>query len=320
MRKALLIVILVAAACSPGDAADSTTTSTTPTTSTSSTVAAQGTTTVAPVPSSTTLAPTTTTSTATTTTGPPEVEGDWAVEPLVTTDFGALGWWDGSEWLGAEAEGALPVEGGEDYQVTVLGELGVTTGGPQITVCDPLGLIGVELEDPDLLGDFPGPYGVAVSAPWPLQPHLFEVSADDGRYAVFAAELLADMGLDVDEPKIKQVIRTDLEGDGVNEVLVVAEEVTPGFLMEEGDYSIAFLRKVVAGEVETAVIESTVVLGEEDQFAGSHSIGGAADLNGDGKMEIITDSAFFEGFAVAVWEYVNDDLGPVEVLETGCGS
>ncbi len=37
-------------------------------------------------------------------------------------------------------------------------------------------------------------------------------------------------------------------------------------------------------------------------------------------MEIVLDSAFFEGLGVAVVEYVNDDLGPVTQLEVGCGS
>lgn len=238
----------------------------------------------------------------------------------MTTGFGALGWWDGSEWSDAASAGTLPVSGGEDYQVVRLDELARTTGGPQTTVCEPLELIGVELEEPELLGEYPGPYGVAVSAPWPLQPYLFEDTVDDGTYAGFARELLAGRGLDVANPVIKQVIRTDFEGDGVNEVLVVAEEVTTGLLLEEGDYSIAFLRRVVDGDVQTAVLEETVVFGEEDRFAGAHSIGGAADLNHDDRLEIITNSAFFEGFSVAVWEYVNDDLGPVKVLETGCGS
>lgn len=315
MRKLTLALMLVVVACS-GETGGSTTSST----SAPTTTAPAPTTTVAPS-TTTTTTPTTTTSVASTTTTTTDLlEGNWAESPLVTTGFGALGWWDGSSWVDAEAAGTLPVSGGEDYQVVRLDEVARTTGGPQTPVCEPLELVGVELAEPDLLGDFPGPYGLAVSAPWQLQPYLFEETDDDGTYAGFARELLASRGLDVDSPAIKQVIRTDLEGDGVNEVLVVAEEVTTGFLLEEGDYSIAFLRKVVEGEVQTAVLGDTVVLGEEDRFAGAHSIGGVADLNGDERMEIITNSAFFEGFNVAAWEYVNDDLGPVKVLETGCGS
>jgi hypothetical protein len=178
----------------------------------------------------------------------------------------------------------------------------------------------VELAEPELLGAFPGPIGVAISASSELQPHLFEAIPDDGSYSGFAAALLSERGLDVANPQIKQLFRTDLDGDGVNEVLVVAEDVAQNFIMETGDYSIAFMRKVVQGEVQTAVLHETVALDEDDTFAGAHSFGGAADLNNDGKMELISNSAFFEGFNVAAWEYLNDDVGPTSVLEIGCGA
>ena len=314
MRRSFVAVVLLVAACSPGETADSTT-STTEGTATTTTQAVVTTvssaTTTSAMATSTTSAPTTTTSTG--------IEGNWADEPLVTVGFGALGWWDGSEWIDAEEESVLPVDGGEDYQVIRLDDVASTTGGPETVVCEPLGLIGVELDDAELLGDFPGPIGVAVSAPWDVQPHLFEETPDDGSYAGFAAELLSERGLDVPDPEIKQLFRTDLEGDGVNEVLVVAEDVPSNFLMEPGDYSIAFMRKVVEGEVQTAVLHETVAVDDDDTFAGAHSFAGAADLNDDGRMELITNSAFFEGFNVAVWENVNDDLGPTSVLDTGCG-
>lgn len=317
MKRLLCSLLLVTAACSPGDGADSTTSSTSaPSTTTSTTEST--TTTAAPTTTSTTVPTTTTTVAPSTTTS--VLEGEWADGPLITTDFGALGWWNGTEWLDSETQGALPVVGGEDYQVIVGDSVGLTTAGPQTTVCEPLALIGVNLDNPGLLGDFPGPYGVAISAPWDLQPHLYEETTDDGTYAGFASDLLSSRGLEVDDPVIKQLVRTDLEGDNVNEVLVVAEDVTPGFLMEPGDYSILFMRKVIEGEVQTAVLESTVVLDSEDQFLGAHSVGTVADLNDDGKMEIVTNSAFFEGFSVAVWEYVNDDLGPTLRLQRGCGS
>lgn len=315
MRRILLATLLVAAACSPGDTGDTSTSSTA--TSSSSTTAGEPTTT--PAPTTTAPAPSTTTTPPPSTTTSSLLAGNWADLPIVTTDFGALGWWDDG-WFDAESEGALPVIGGEDYQTIVLDSVGATTGGPQTTVCEPLDLLGVELSDPSLLGAFPGPYGVAISAPWALQPHLFETVPDDGTYAGFASELLAARGLDVPDPVIKQLVRTDLEGDGVNEVLVIAEDVTPGYLLEPGDYSLAFMRKVVEGDVQTAILGDTVVLDEGGVYSGAYTYGGVADLNGDARMEIILDTAYWEGFSVWVFEYANDDLGPLMVLETGCGS
>jgi hypothetical protein len=238
---------------------------------------------------------------------------------LIVTEFGALGWWDGSDWVRAEEAGALPVEGGEDYQVSLLGEGSVTSGGPQEIVCEPPGNLGVELEDSETLGAFPGPFGVAISANWGIHPHLLESFADDGSYAGFARELLASRGMDVPNPDIKQLHRTDLEGDGTNEVLVVAEDVSPGLFAEEGDYSIIFMRKVVQGEVQTAVLGESLIL-EPDDFLLSFSLGTVADLSGDGKMEIVVDSAYYEGLGVEVWEYADDDLGPVPRISVGCGA
>lgn len=318
MRKALVAVALVAVACSPDDTATSSSTSTSATQATTTSLVADTTTSEAVTTTSsststtsTTLAPTTTTSI---------LAGTWADEPLITTDFGALGWWDGTTWVDAVVEGSLPVVGGEDYQVSRTSIDALTTGGPQTFVCDPLDNLGVELAEPELLGNFPGPYGVAISGPWTMTPHLVEDVADDGTYSAFAAEFLSTRGLVVANPVIKQLLRVDLEGDGVNEVIYVAEDVSDGFLLQVGDYSVALMRKVVQGDVQTAVLGETVVLDAEDQFGASFTIGTVADLSGDAKMEIVTNAAFFEGFGVSVWEFVNDDLGAVEVLQTGCGS
>lgn len=306
-------------ACSPSEETASTT-STQPPSTTSS---AAATTTTAPPP---TLVTTTTTSTLTTTTlesttTTTVVEGNWADQPLVVTAFGALGWWDGADWVEAQAEGELPVFGGETYQIAVLGLEATTTGGPQTQLCEPVLNLGVELDNTNVLGDWPGPFGVAISAPWDLTPHLVEQFTDNGTYAAFASSLLADRGLNVPNPIIKQLIRTDLEGDGTNEVLVVAEDLAGGFLPQEGDYSIAFLRKVVQGEVATAILGDTVITDvEEGSFVVGYSIGAVADLSGDGQMEIVSNSAYFEGLGVEVWEYVDDDIGLFKYLETGCGA
>jgi hypothetical protein len=114
-------------------------------------------------------------------------------------------------------------------------------------------------------------------------------------------------------------LRVDLEGDGLNEVIVVSEEITGGMLPAVGDYSIIFMRKVVQGDVETSVLAESIVL-DEETFPETFRVGAVADLSGDGKMEIIVSSAYFEGLAVEVFEYVNDDLGPVAQIATGCGA
>ena len=320
MRRTLLATVLVLVACSPGTEAADTTTTLSPTTSSDrnpTTIAAETTSTTAKSPTITTLATTTTIEATTTTTE--VLDGNWADQPLIVTGFGALGWWDGSLWVRAEDEGALPVVGGEDYQIAVVGLQATTTGGPQALVCEPLFNLGVVLANEELLGEWPGPYGVAISAPWDLQPNLFEPFADDGTFAAIAAGLLAERGLDVADPVIKQLFRTDLEGDGLNEILVVAEDITGGFLPEVGDYSIIFMQKVIQGDVQTAVLGDSVVTDPEGSFVVGFSVGAVADLSGDGQMEIIVDSAFFEGLGVDVWEYVDDDIGLFPYLQTGCG-
>ena len=320
MRRTLLATVLVLVACSPGTEAADTTTTLSPTTSSDrnpTTIAAETTSTTAKSPTITTLATTTTIEATTTTTE--VLDGNWADQPLIVTGFGALGWWDGSDWVRAEDEGALPVVGGEDYQIAVVGLQATTTGGPQALVCEPLFNLGVVLANEELLGEWPGPYGVAISAPWDLQPNLFEPFADDGTFAAIAAGLLAERGLDVADPVIKQLFRTDLEGDGLNEILVVAEDITGGFLPEVGDYSIIFMQKVIQGDVQTAVLGDSVVTDPEGSFVVGFSVGAVADLSGDGQMEIIVDSAFFEGLGVDVWEYVDDDIGLFPYLQTGCG-
>jgi hypothetical protein len=128
----------------------------------------------------------------------------------------------------------------------------------------------------------------------------------------------------VAEPVVVQVLRVDLEGDGVDEVIVVAEAITgPGLFPEPGDYSIAFLRRVVDGEVQTAILGESIPdepAEGETPFILSFRVGAVADLSGDGRMEVVLSIAYYEGAGVEVWEYVDDDLGPVRVIGQGCGS
>jgi hypothetical protein len=319
----LFVVLVVAIIFVLGDEdqGEETTTTTAPATSSTSpsatTVPGADVTTTAVGETSTSPPATTTTLPATTTTA--GVEGNWSDTPLVVTGFGALGWWDGSGWVEVETGTALPVAGGEDYQVAFVGLEATVSGGAPTTLCEPLDNPGVELENELVLGDWPGPLGVAISAPWILVPHLVEEIEDDGTYSAFAAELLGQRGLDVPEPAIKQLLQVDLEGDGVNEVLVVAEDVSSGLFAEDGDYSIAFMRRTVQGDVQTVILGESVVVTADSPVVNSYSVGAVADLSGDGRMEVVVSTAYYEGIGVEVWEYVDDDLGLVPQISVGCG-
>jgi hypothetical protein len=253
-----------------------------------------------------------------TTTTPDPVAGNWSDTPLVVAPFGALGWWDGAGWVQVEPNTALPVAGGEDYQVALIGQQAIVAGGPPTTICEPVNNPGVVLENEGILGDFPGPLGVGISAGWIITPHLVETLEDDGTYSAFASELLAERGLDVPEPTLKQILQVDLEGDGVNEVLVVAEDVTEGLFAQDGDYSIAFMRQTVAGDVRTSILGESVIVTATDPFVVSYSIGALADLNGDAVMEILLTGAYYEGIGIEAWESTPE--GPVMRISSGCGA
>lgn len=92
-----------------------------------------------------------------------------------------------------------------------------------------------------------------------------------------------------------------------------------GFLMEVGDSSIVFMRKLIEGDLQAAVLDDPVVLGEDQQCSGAHSVRTVAALNGRGKR-IVTNPAFFEGLGVSVWERGDDEQGSVVRLQNGCGS
>lgn len=273
------------------------------------------------MPETTTTVPETTTTEATTTTT--ELAGEWADEPLVVSKFGALGWWDGGNWVQVDELTSLPVSGGEDYQVVLFGSDEIVSGGTPTIQCEPLFNPGVELSDADALGDWPDPVGVAISAPWDLTPHFIQEETDNGTYSEIARPLLAARGLDIENPVIKQVVRFDLDGNGENEVIVVAEDIEDdGLFAQEGDYSLVFMRIVVEGDVQTAILGESIVSEVPEgttPFVLSHSVAAVADLSGDGKMEMIIHEVYYEGSGWSVWEYVNDDLGPVFQIGSGCG-
>jgi hypothetical protein len=284
-----------------------------PTTGPTSASTVESTTTTSSVPS--TDPPTTTEASTTTTT---EVA---VVDTFVTVgNTCLLGWWDG-EWQSGDD---LPVSGGEQYQVVRLDDpITMTTGSEARSHCEPLDLVSVEF-DPAIPGDFFEVDALGIQTEADVRPSPVELlGLSLPAYLETTSNLLVGRVAPVPIINLTQVIRTDLEGDGVDEVIVAASTIPDDLISSQvGDYSIVYLRKLIEGEVQTAILGESIVENLDNLFQNLvvFEVAAVADLNGDGRMEIVLNGTVWEGAFLQAWEYINDDLGPVEVLSCGCGS
>jgi hypothetical protein len=135
------------------------------------------------------------------------------------------------------------------------------------------------------------------------------------------AEVLKKKGLKNPKIKITQVIRIDLDGDGVEEVLITADTYGDKLyrhLQKRGTYSLVLLRKVINGKVETLVIE-------EDYFPSTRKygvphrywVGAVLDVDGDGVMEIVLHAMYYEGGGTSVYRVEENKVE--QVLVAGWG-
>ncbi|MGH9086434.1 MAG: hypothetical protein ACRDYW_13375 [Acidimicrobiales bacterium] len=272
--------------------------------------------------STTTTSATTTTAEATTTSRPPVA----SVRSVVVAVEGLLGWWDGSSFVAWTPGARVPATGGEVYDVVGIGMTpGTATGGTPEDGCqisEPPGVtIDVGLEYPE---DFIGPPPIAVTGVADVLPRPAVEVAGDPTHVQAAAEVLATLGVDDDAPALAQVIRVDLEGDGVDELLVVAERLSDRATLyaSPGDYSVLFLRQVVGGEVVTTVVAESVVpkdTREGEGFINLYRVSAIADLNGDGTMELMTRGVYYEGSGTAAHRVLHDG-GVEQLFAVGCGA
>ncbi len=241
---------------------------------------------------------------------------------LVIDRFGVLGGWTGSAWNNADSptEADLASAAGATFQTVGFGATvdSVVAGTPQI-VCDPIETIGLPTT-PDLEYD-PDPV-IGVLADWDPTPRTaLRSSAASDVYIEQIATLLEQNGIDPALASVDSIARVDLEGDGVDEAVVTANRQASWPEPSAGDFSLVLLRKLVDDEVQTAILYSAYQVEEPEEYYWVRSrLVGFGDFNGDAKLEIIVSSEYYEGAGLEVFEYVNDDLGPVLVMDSGCGA
>ncbi len=232
---------------------------------------------------------------------------DGAISPLPDPEVeipGELGprTWHLANLTGAagEAQGSAPIEG----------ECGCISM-PQVSLSPP----------PALAGN-------AIATNLPLRPaaKLEQLSPESATYVKAARAWLDSQGLTKAPVRLTHVLRTDLEGDGVDEVLLAGAYnalAVEGADMRVGRYAFLLLRKLVNGQVVTSPLEAYV---DAAPYSHENLIEGVtalepvalADLTGDGVAEVVVAVWLYEGLAYTLYQLAADQtLQPK--AECGCG-
>ena len=171
---------------------------------------------------------------------------------------------------------------------------------------------------------------VAIAASWnalPRKPGV--VDPTQKVYIDAVRDFLKTKGIDQPKVKIDSILRIDLDGDAEDEVLISA---TNYFSKDDrvpmrspaGSYSMVLLRRVVAGKVETQLVEGEfhpkAYVRKEDSFdaPNAYKVIATLDLDGDGKMEIVVGSNYYEGEEITI--YRCDPKKAEALLSVFCGA
>jgi hypothetical protein len=303
--------------------------------STSTTSTAPPTTTVAPTTTpDTTAAPTTLPATTTTTSTLPAGPAAVTTPFFVGSGTGAwleLGAWRVDAWEQAEdspdGRTGITVEAGTTLTVTNLRREQEAAVGATAEACEVGGLGGRTGPVLDVGQVAPVPpavgYGAVALLPpeWPLKPRpVAATGAAVTAYQQLGQTAFAGAPVDASLGRVVQTVIADLDGDGDDEAVVAFEHVpNPGLPGSPGDLAALLLVDTESRTATTLLREFVPTTADQfsDGLISQFRVVDVSDLNGDGRMEIVVNTWYFEGAAVVVYEYVGDDAEIV--MTAGCG-
>lgn len=171
---------------------------------------------------------------------------------------------------------------------------------------------------------------IAIAAPWNALPRKPQVIDPTQKIYVDAVrDFLKTKGIEQPKVKIDGILRVDLEGDGEEEVLISAtnyfkKDNSVPMRSPAGSYSMVLLRRVVAGKVEPQLVEGEfypkAYVSDEASFnaPNAYKVIAVLDLDGDGKLEVVVGSNYYEGEAITI--YRCDPKKVEALLSVSCGA
>jgi hypothetical protein len=248
------------------------------------------------------------------------------VHPSVDVSEGCLlGGVQKGKWLEAETLSPL-LKGGERYRLYALTKAaGKAVGAKPNSAGEPCNET-VEIS----LTPKPERGIIAVGGNWNAQPRVpRSLSTNDPAYRQAALGILRRRGFRRPKINITQVLRVDLDGDGIEEALVSATHLAEGISVnggpmaihgKPGDYSFVLLRRLIKGKVRDDLLVEHFYPRtlETPPTPYQYDVGGVLDLNGDGRMEVIIHGGYYEGSWSTVFRI---DRNKIEnVFGCGCGA
>ena len=253
------------------------------------------------------------------------------VHPIIEIETGYFfGGSESGKWVKAD-RATKSIGKKTTYQV-----YGLTKQGGQITGGKPK---SVDEPCPDTLTvslpSKPKDGVIGLAAPWNALPRTPVIAdATQSVYVEAVRDFLKGRGVADPKVRITRILRVDLEGDGQEEVLISATNYftndksndtsaapfpeAPVQAPQPGSYSIVILRRVVDGNVQTKLVTGEVYAKADESVAQNvYNLAAVLDLNGDGKLEVIVHSFYYEGGQTTIYRCEPDKIEAALSVECG---